>query len=222
MYITEVSTQSKYYFNQQDFWKEASSDDISFSSIKSIEKLEETAGIIFFKVTLNDNREYVFKGEAKGYLAFYEGFLNKDIVKKEGADNKPNTNENKQSGTEQGSGEENDGMLWLMASLFIIGPIIVFALVKGDGLDTKRSSCPDADAITYSKYFVKQKLRAPSSADFPSTLKFNVRKTGSCEFIVSSYVDAQNSFGARIRSDFTVKLKMNQDESWRLLDFEMY
>lgn len=222
MFITEVSTQSKYYFNQQNFWKEESTDGVPFSSIKSIEKLEETAGIIFFKVILNDKKEYVFKAEAKEYLAFYEGFLNKDIVQKEDSDKKPDTNEDKQSSTEQESGEESDGKLWLMASLFIIGPILVFLIVRGEGFSSAENFCSKEYAIMYAEDFVRNNLKSPSSAEFPGWSSFNVQNIGKCEFIVMSYVDAQNSFGATIRSNFTVRLKMNQDESWRLLDFEMY
>lgn len=58
---------------------------------------------------------------------------------------------------------------------------------------------------------VKDKLRAPSTADFPWYSEFKVRSEGDNVFTISSYVDAQNGFGAMIRSDFTVKIKVNDE-----------
>lgn len=53
---------------------------------------------------------------------------------------------------------------------------------------------------------VKQLLKAPKSADFPSIT--NGWSFGRNQYYVAvqSYVDAQNSFGAQIRSEFTLRL----------------
>lgn len=54
------------------------------------------------------------------------------------------------------------------------------------------------------KEFVTRELRAPATASFPWYDKAFVSKAGSCSYDVMGYVDAQNGFGANIRSTFTV------------------
>ena len=62
---------------------------------------------------------------------------------------------------------------------------------------------------------VKQHLRAPSTATFSSWLGdgSKVRREGECTFIVSGWVDAQNGFGAMIRSDWEEKVIYDHRES---------
>ncbi len=75
--------------------------------------------------------------------------------------------------------------------------------------------------------FVKRTLKAPATASFPS-LDFNAFKGKDDRYIVSSYVDAENSFGAKLRSKFvcTIKLVSPSGEladpaSWELIDLKM-
>lgn len=57
---------------------------------------------------------------------------------------------------------------------------------------------------------VEGKLKSPKSADFPwSAEEYKIEEAESTregfkKYTVTSYVDAQNSFGAEIRSDFVV------------------
>lgn len=57
---------------------------------------------------------------------------------------------------------------------------------------------------------VKEVLKSPSSAKFPNILEWKFRKEKNI-ITVQSYVDAQNSFGAMIRSDF--QFKFNSDDN---------
>jgi len=70
--------------------------------------------------------------------------------------------------------------------------------------------------------FVKDNLKSPSSAVFPETyseIKRGAIKTlKDQEYIINSYVDSQNSFGAMIRTHFIVKLKQVDESHWRKLD----
>lgn len=52
---------------------------------------------------------------------------------------------------------------------------------------------------------VEKKLKAPSTAEFCDSYEAEIQKDGNT-WTVEGWVDAQNSFGAMIRSDFTVKL----------------
>lgn len=75
------------------------------------------------------------------------------------------------------------------------------------------------------KKFVKEKLKAPASADFPF-LDFETSRLPSHVYEVRSYVDAQNSFGATIRSNWSCKVQFWGTnvyilDEWRLLDLEI-
>jgi hypothetical protein len=52
--------------------------------------------------------------------------------------------------------------------------------------------------------FVKGRLRAPATADFQA---YNATNIGGCNFVVKGYVDAQNGFGAKLRSAYVVELE---------------
>jgi hypothetical protein len=61
---------------------------------------------------------------------------------------------------------------------------------------------------TLCKTAVKDSLKAPSTADFPWTM--NVSVSPDLEyFTVNSFVDAQNSFGAMIRTTYLCRMKFN-------------
>lgn len=60
---------------------------------------------------------------------------------------------------------------------------------------------------------VESMLKAPKSADFPWIIGAVPQKDGS--YGVQSYVDAQNSFGATIRTNFVCKVKVINAESYK-------
>ena len=76
--------------------------------------------------------------------------------------------------------------------------------------------CKDKSwAWTMAKEFVTEQLRAPSTADFPWIREEWVKQTGECAFQVIGHVDAQNGFGAMIRSKWIVNLTYLGDGRWR-------
>ena len=60
---------------------------------------------------------------------------------------------------------------------------------------------------SYAEEDVKANLKSPKSAEFPGTIldanEWDIQKNGT-SYTVSSWVDAQNSFGAQIRSNFVI------------------
>jgi len=78
-----------------------------------------------------------------------------------------------------------------------------------------------SDARVYAKEFILDRLRAPSTAKFPWGSEFTVTNSGKI-WVVKSYVDAQNGFGAMIRTHFTVKMEHLGGSGWRLLDLQTY
>lgn len=90
---------------------------------------------------------------------------------------------------------------------------------------TPRDYCQDTGlARGYSEEFVKARLRSPSTADFPFLENENSFATavGDCTFVVLSYVDAQNAFGATVRSSYVARIKYDQAaEEWQLIELAM-
>lgn len=41
-------------------------------------------------------------------------------------------------------------------------------------------------------------------------------------YLVDGYVDAQNGFGAMLRSNWECKIKENPDETWTLIDLQIH
>lgn len=73
-------------------------------------------------------------------------------------------------------------------------------------------------AVGFSRSLVKAQLKSPRSANFngPSQAQY----LGNCEFSYTASVDSQNSFGAMIRTNFTVRAKA-VGSSWVLTDISL-
>lgn len=71
-------------------------------------------------------------------------------------------------------------------------------------------------AYVMSQDVVKKQLKSPASADFPYIGAGGVSSVpdGMCNFLISAYVDSQNSFGADIRTYY--KAKMSFDRTTQL------
>lgn len=63
-------------------------------------------------------------------------------------------------------------------------------------------------AVTAAQNLVKEQLKSPSTASFPSSASAYSVQTDGTYFYVSGYVDAQNSFGAELRQEWTASFKM--------------
>jgi hypothetical protein len=71
------------------------------------------------------------------------------------------------------------------------------------------------EAYFYCQEFVKRKLTAPATADFASFGESRVVPMGNSKFSVVTHVDAQNSFGAKVRSVCICDLLRLGEDSWR-------
>jgi hypothetical protein len=86
------------------------------------------------------------------------------------------------------------------------------------------SRSPDrSDACFMSQKFVKQDLKAPSTAEFPLWNETNCQVSRRKRiWVVNSYVDAQNSFGAMIRSNYAVEMiYYPATDAWTLVDISI-
>lgn len=72
--------------------------------------------------------------------------------------------------------------------------------------------------------FVKQRLKAPSTADFPYGEL--VTDKGNGIYFMNSYVDAQNGFGAMLRNYYTCELQFNgrdwiDENNWNIINIKI-
>lgn len=67
---------------------------------------------------------------------------------------------------------------------------------------------------------VKNSLKSPSTAKFPYAHDdgVRIRHTGDGEYSVRGFVDAQNGFGAQLRTVWYCSIKETPDKKWKLLD----
>lgn len=106
-------------------------------------------------------------------------------------------------------GDHRNQVAWLILALIVAGGC---ASLIGGGSDGSNSGS-DVGAVLACEDFVERELRAPSTADFPSTSDAEVNRTGD-RWRVSSHVDSENGFGAMIRSDWTCTVELDGD-TWR-------
>lgn len=71
------------------------------------------------------------------------------------------------------------------------------------------------DAIVIAEKIVKSELKAPSTAEFCSNSEYTVSCVGNT-WTVKGYVDAQNSLGATLRNNFTVKFTFSSSNEYTI------
>lgn len=80
----------------------------------------------------------------------------------------------------------------------------------------------ETGAYIMSQHYVKQQLRAPSTADFPWAHEISTLAIGDCKFKINAYVDAQNGFGAMLRTRYSaIMIYYPEEESWNALELNM-
>lgn len=63
-------------------------------------------------------------------------------------------------------------------------------------------------AKLFAEDIVKDNLKSPSTAEVEV---LSINDLGNNEYEITGFVDAENSFGARLRSNYVVKIKINED-----------
>lgn len=111
--------------------------------------------------------------------------------------------------------QANNGML-----IALVGTLFLVVILIAVGLSIKSPSAnPNGDTIgafAISQQFVKDRLKAPSTAEFPWYSSESVTPLGEERYRVQSYVDSQNSFGAMIRTKYVAIVRKTGDSNWSL------
>lgn len=109
----------------------------------------------------------------------------------------------------------------ILLVVVVIGLIVSCALLFANRDDDEPSMTTSETAWFTCRGFIADRLKAPSTADFEHYNSSKVIKYDYDEWKVTMYVDAENSFGAMIRSDFQCHLRV-EGESWWLIDLQEY
>ncbi len=83
---------------------------------------------------------------------------------------------------------------------------------KVQKMDTSdKNGVDENDVWSTAKDIVRSQLKAPSTATFCSKSSATITHSGN-KWTIKGYVDAENSFGAMLRNDFTVVITISGDE----------
>lgn len=83
-----------------------------------------------------------------------------------------------------------------------------------------RQKDASAEAIIMMEGFVKDRLKAPGSADFKRGYTDSVTRLAGQKYRIISWVDAQNSFGAKLRNHFIGEVEQTKKGHWQLNSLE--
>lgn len=81
----------------------------------------------------------------------------------------------------------------------------------------ERETCRDSvTAYAMAQYFIKQGLKSPYSAVFAPLSETQTHYHGGCRHTIASYVDAQNGFGAMLRTRYEATVRYKGNGTWVL------
>lgn len=72
------------------------------------------------------------------------------------------------------------------------------------------------------QHIVEQKLTSPSTASFPWGMSDHVKYIGDNQYMISSWVDSQNGFGATVRTNFSGVVEQTGEESWDVRELYLH
>ncbi len=94
---------------------------------------------------------------------------------------------------------------------FAIIALFFIILISGGDDNVSTTQPPeitDSKVYVTARNYVENVLKSPSTADFP-LLDYRFFDLGNQKYKIVSYVDAQNSFGAQVRTNYSVTLSHN-------------
>ena len=109
--------------------------------------------------------------------------------------------------------------------LCFIAVIMISCLARSGEIGTSPSppkkQYNDSNILSMAQLYVKKYLKSPTTAKFKRYSSNDVKKIGPNHFQVKSYVDAQNSFGAMIRTYFSIDV-VKENGEWYCVNFRTY
>jgi hypothetical protein len=118
---------------------------------------------------------------------------------------------------------------YLQIGFVIVLLCVIFSCIAFTGNDSGNKKDYATMAFIQCTVYVENRLKSPSTADFPASSISNIQDLGNNVFEIRSYVDAQNSFGAVIRNNFYCKIQYIGDaegdgydmKNWNLVQLDI-
>lgn len=110
------------------------------------------------------------------------------------------------------------GCLGLIIAVVVL--VIIGALIGGGDDSSEPEIGSDFGAYDVCQQFVDERLKAPSTSDYPSIDDASITHRGRTWEVVA-YVDAENGFGANIRVPFTCTVTHTGGGNYRLVDVSL-
>lgn len=105
--------------------------------------------------------------------------------------------------------------------------IVVASVIPKDAAQEaiRKADNQQLEAFVMCQQFMEPRLRAPASADFAMRSASTIERMADDDyerrpFRITSYVDAQNAFGAQVRTHFTCTVKPRDGKNWQLVDLK--
>ncbi len=112
------------------------------------------------------------------------------------------------------------GCAGLMFACVIVFFVIAIANRKSP---EEAANSADSGAIVACRNYVRNQLKAPATADFESVLDgIKTWNLGGGKYKVSSYVDSQNGFGAKVRTKFGCYAETTDGQNFTVTNLETY
>ena len=110
-----------------------------------------------------------------------------------------------------------------ITSLVVLGTFLFLAFGSAEeGPETKSNREKYGDKISAwvaAEQFIENQLKSPSTADFGwQSTDECVTDLGGGTYRVKGWVDAQNAFGATVRTDFVLTVRCTGNDRWQLVE----
>ncbi|MTI60240.1 MAG: hypothetical protein FH762_09740 [Firmicutes bacterium] len=112
-------------------------------------------------------------------------------------------------------------------NIFSVLILILFVLLAtGSSSEDDATNGPDKHgARVMAQLFLEDNLKAPSTADYPfwsEDIDEVVTELGNNKYRFRSYVDSENSFGAKVRTNFNIVVQYIGDDEWHLISMDTW
>jgi len=101
--------------------------------------------------------------------------------------------------------------------LLVVGAVLLLgALIANRSAETAGDSTTNNGTMAYvmCQDRVKESLKAPSTAEFSGITETQIAPQGNRKYAVIGWVDAQNSFGAKLRTKYICKATDEGNSQW--------
>jgi hypothetical protein len=118
----------------------------------------------------------------------------------------------------------------ILLGFFAFGIIYIIVTINSDtkpnsgsgannNISTPKEKYSDVTVCVEARHVLESYLKSPSTAKYPTCNSTYIKRLDSDGFVVSSYVDSQNGFGAVLRSNWEVKFYYNNNGQTIQIDY---